>query len=276
MVTLFSFLLLLFVVAANGQQPETASSRIDRYFDSVRNEPLLLAALIREMPKGADLHVHLSGAIYAESYIAWGADDGLCIDRQRLTFDLPPCEGSKIPASLALQDTNLYQQLVNAFSMRDFRAGTESGHGHFFAAFAKFSLATRKRMGDMLVEISARAAQDNVSYLELMISPVGAMALGQQVGWDDDFGRMRQKLLDNGMKEVVTSTGKAIDAAEARRREMLHCGAPDAQPGCHVQLGFLSQGLRGVSREQAFAQLLAGFEMAIADHRFVGINLVQA
>ena len=32
------------------------------------------------MPKGADLHSHLTGAVYAESYIEWAAVMPLCID----------------------------------------------------------------------------------------------------------------------------------------------------------------------------------------------------
>src|SRR6185436_16333259 len=36
------------------------------YFASIRNNPSLLLAFLAEMPKGGDLHNHLSGAIYAE------------------------------------------------------------------------------------------------------------------------------------------------------------------------------------------------------------------
>lgn len=32
------------------------------------------------MPKGGDLHNHLSGAIYAETFIQWAAQGGLCVD----------------------------------------------------------------------------------------------------------------------------------------------------------------------------------------------------
>jgi hypothetical protein len=32
-----------------------------------------MLAFLRQMPKGGDLHNHLSGAIYAESYIQWVA-----------------------------------------------------------------------------------------------------------------------------------------------------------------------------------------------------------
>jgi adenosine deaminase len=278
---IFWAVLLVFVPLASAQQAAarreaTPEARASRYFESVSNQPLLLGAFLSEMPKGADLHNHLSGSIYAESYLAWAAEDGLCIDRKQMSLVSAPCDDIKPPASLALQDADLYRQLLDSLSMRDYHDGPESGHDHFFAAFGKFNAATRKRLGDMLAEIASRAADESVLYLELMTSPIGGTALGQKLGWDDDFGRMRQKLLEGGMSDVVSSVRKAIDTAEARRREVLHCGSPQAQPGCDVQLRFLYQGLRAVPREQAFAQLLAGFEVVSADPRYVGINLVQA
>ncbi len=37
-------------------------------------------------PKGADLHVHLSGAVYAETFIRDAGEDGLCVDTVALKF----------------------------------------------------------------------------------------------------------------------------------------------------------------------------------------------
>jgi len=56
--------------------------RAARHFDSVRGDPAALRAFLRAMPKGGDIHTHLSGAVYAESYIAWAAkaDPPLCAD----------------------------------------------------------------------------------------------------------------------------------------------------------------------------------------------------
>ncbi len=50
------------------------------YFQQVRNEPTLLRGFLYAFPKGGELHNHLDGAIYAESYIRWAAEDGKCID----------------------------------------------------------------------------------------------------------------------------------------------------------------------------------------------------
>ena len=47
--------------------------RTAHHFDSIRQQPGLLLAFLREMPKGGDLHIHLAGAIYAESLIDFAA-----------------------------------------------------------------------------------------------------------------------------------------------------------------------------------------------------------
>ncbi|HLI77931.1 MAG TPA: hypothetical protein VKV02_13375, partial [Acidobacteriaceae bacterium] len=38
-----------------------------------------LYAFLRPMPKGGDLHMHLSGAVYAETFIKEAAEQGLCV-----------------------------------------------------------------------------------------------------------------------------------------------------------------------------------------------------
>jgi len=50
---------------------------------------------------------------------------------------------------------------------------------------------------------------------------------------------------------------------------------PGADPGCAVQARWLYQVLRGLPPQQVFAQILTGFELAKADPRVVGFNLVM-
>src|SRR5579864_6639421 len=51
------------------QRPE---QRTARAFEAARSSPLNLRAFLARMPKGADLHNHLAGAVYAESWIRAG------------------------------------------------------------------------------------------------------------------------------------------------------------------------------------------------------------
>jgi hypothetical protein len=230
------------------------------------------------MPKGGDLHNHLSGAVYAESYIRWAADAGMCVDQQTLTLTTAPCNAAQghQPVSQAFTDVVLYRRMVDAWSMRNWELSGQSGHDHFFDAFGKFGPAAGM-WGEMLAEVAGRAARERVGYLELMLTPDGvrSRSVGSRVGWDDDFGEMRDKLLANGLREAVADGRKALDDAEANERQLLKCGTPQADAGCGVTVRYLYQVSRGAQREQVFAQILAGFEMASADARVVGLNLVQ-
>ena len=67
----------------------TAEQRTARAYDAARANPLDLHAFLVRMPKGADLHYHLSGGIYAESFIRAAAEDGLCVDLASHSFVKP-------------------------------------------------------------------------------------------------------------------------------------------------------------------------------------------
>ena len=249
-----------------------------RRLTAIQRQPLLLEAFLREMPKGGDLHNHLSGSIYAESYLRWAADDNLCLVTATFTLVVGPCDAAVgRPATAAVvADSGLYNATIDAWSMRNWPANL-NGHDHFFAAFTKFNGATVNRLGDMLAEISARAGSENVSYLELMMTPDGGVAnrLGREVGWIQDFAQMRTRLLAAGFGDVLTQTRQRLDAAETRRNELLRCATASANRGCRVTVRYISQVLRAGPPEQVFAQMLAAFELTTAEPRVVGVNLVQ-
>ena len=275
--------LLLCVPPVLAQNRSDAEQRTARYMESIRQQTPLLLAFLRQMPKGGDLHNHLAGAVYAESLIDYAAGNGMCVDRTTAFVIAPPCDSScdrftsKPAASCAYGDQLLYNSLIDAWSMRNWRPEEESGHDHFFATFDKFLPAMINRMGDAMAEAASRAAEDHLQYVELMHTADGTAAaqLGAKAGWDDDFGKLRQKLLDRGMAEVVSGTRKQLDLDEIRMKKVLRCGEKDEDAGCGVNVRYLYQALRGLPKEQVFAQILLGFELAKADSRFVGVNLVM-
>jgi hypothetical protein len=275
------FALLVAAAAALGgcaQVPRTAGSSAAQYYDQIREQPPLLEAFVRRMPKGGDLHNHLSGAVYAESLIGWAAADGLCVERISVSLRPPPCAPAKgIPAVAdVLSEPGFQAKLVNAFSMRDFVPGAESGHDHFFASFGKFGAATSKRLGDMLAEAATRAAADQVGYLELMESPGmgAARQLGARHPWRDDLDALRNELLQDGMSDIVTAARRDIDAGEARMRAVLGCASTAPPPACRVTIRYLAQVIRTFTPAQVFAQSVLAFELVRSDPRFVGLNLV--
>ncbi|HUK35599.1 MAG TPA: hypothetical protein VLV86_16895 [Vicinamibacterales bacterium] len=263
---------------------DTAERATARKFVGLRNQPLALEAFLREMPKGGDLHNHLSGSIYAESYLRWAADDQLCLAVATFTFVAPPCNvaDGKPPVSAVIQSSPVYNDAIDAMSMRNWPAGI-NGHQHFFQAFAKFGLTSAARVGDMLAEVTARAAAEHVSYLELMLTPDGGVSskLGREAGWPSSgagtaaMTELRTKLLGPGWDDVLTQTRQRLDAFEARRRDALKCATSDADAGCLVTVRYIAQVARAAPREEVFAQILAGFEIATKEPRVVGFNLVQ-
>src|SRR5258708_37295004 len=58
---------------------------------ALSNDPML-RQFLQAMPKGGDLHNHLSGSVYAESYLGYAASDGLCVDSSKLTITQCPTE----------------------------------------------------------------------------------------------------------------------------------------------------------------------------------------
>src|SRR6185369_2599368 len=132
--------------SAQSNARRTAEQKTANYFESIRlSTPQQLAFLLK-MPKGADLHNHLSGAIYAERYIEWAAAKGLCINTTTMSLVVPAspskCEPEQTPASKALTSSVLYRQMVDAWSMRNWQLSGQSGHDHFFDAFGRFGPAT--------------------------------------------------------------------------------------------------------------------------------------
>src|SRR4029079_15809938 len=77
---------------SRGRRPGTPEERTAARFEALRNSPPQLLEFLLRMPKGGDLHTHLSGAAYAESYVRWAAAAGLCFDPAALALSPPPCD----------------------------------------------------------------------------------------------------------------------------------------------------------------------------------------
>ena len=274
---------------ATSHASNPAEARAGKAFDAAREDPLALYAFLVHMPKGADLHNHLTGAVYAESWIREAVEDNMCVDVQ--TFALwklpagepkaspnPECGEGKIPAATSLHNQSLYDSMIDAFSMRAFipTAGV-SGHDHFFSAFLKFDAADKRHTGEWLDEVASRAADQNEQYLELMVTPPHphTATLANAVAWKDDFAQLRSDFLAQGMQDDIKSAKEYLDEAETIRKQREHCGEANESPACRVKIRYVYQVLRGAKKERVFAQTLLGFEIAAADPRVVGINYVQ-
>ena len=277
---------------APAQSKSVPERRANQYLESVRRQPLLALAFLREMPKGGDLHNHLSGSMYAETLIDYAVRDKLCFDRAKSSAVAGPCDDSCDPmlpkpaAMCAYRDQDLYNTIIDAWSMRNWERGHDSGHDHFFATFSRFNMVTRNHTADMIVQAMRQAVADHVQYLELMYTAAGRQTedLGARTHWNADFSAMRTNLLANGLKDVVATAREEIEANDRAAKEKLGCRAdgpnsvldkPSRDSPCEVSVRYLYQVLRGLPPEQVFAQILTGFELASIEPRVAGLNLVM-
>jgi adenosine deaminase len=289
--------------AATAQEQRTI-----RAFNVARQSPLQLNAFLVRMPKGADLHMHLSGAVYAETFLKDAAADLLCVNPTTLSFSknigttrsLPPqpvCAEGEVRAESAFKDQHLYDSLVDSFSMRSFVPSSGiSGHDQFFATFGRFGGIDKSHTGEWLDEVATRAAAQNEQYLEVMDTPIfsDAAKLGYSLGWPttavdpstnrtgdatgttrEDLSHLRDKLLAEGLRDEAALDRKELDEALEARDKIENCGQPNARAACSVKIRFLYQVLRAFPPQQVFAQTLLAFEVASQDPRIVGLNFVQ-
>ena len=162
-----------------------------------------------------------------------------------------------------------------------------SAHDQFFATFDRFGGLGKKHAGEWVDEVATLAAAQNQQYTELMETPPSGHAeqVANAIGWTVDaerpnFAALRQALLDHGLRDEVAADHEDVRSAEALRRQIEHCGTPEAAPACQVEVRFIYQVLRDFPPEHVFAQTLLGFETVQAsmkEHKdgFVGINFVQ-
>ena len=269
--------------ARAGADP--ASERaVSAYLDSVRATPVALRRFMQDLPKGADLHNHASGAVYAERLIDWASSDGLCVDATLTLLTCPPAAQPATnvqPLAIALKQTGFRDHLIDALSMRSFVQRTESGHDHFFNAFGKFGAATSAHGPEIVAEAVRQAAKDRVDHLELMITFGNGpawKALTTGVAGDASFDKLRAALSANGrFAKAVDEAESELQATELKRNAALHCDRQGAArpAACDVQLRYIEQVSRNSEPVSVFARTLLGFALARRDERLAGINFVS-
>lgn len=270
LIFIITLLTSLTVVATTNSERATA-----QYFAFLQNNPQKLIVFLQDMPKGGDLHNHLSGASWAENLINYAKYDGLCVNPQSFAVSVNPICSDRDLLAQSKKNPLFYNAIIDAWSMRNFQPGKETDHDHFFLTFFKFLPISSKHVSEMINEVSRKACREHLLYLELMLTPEGDLAnkIGKQVGWSANLAQLRTQLLQAGLRPSICDISKQLD----RYTEQLHQTLNREGKKCsNFQVRYLYQILREQPPEQVFAQLLTGFELATHDPRVVGINMVQA
>jgi len=264
----FAWLALLLGACTAGVTPNGGA---EARFEAVRHSPPALRAFLYRMPKGGDLHSHLSGATYAEVLIAAGATSGKCINA---SFEIAACGRGTRRLADAQTKTDLRNAVISAWSMRGFVPSSGvTGHDHFFATFGKFGGTAKTEQ--MAADVADRAGAQRERYAELMLSfqSSAVTALGRQVIWTGDVADFHRRLIAAGLPALLPKARADLKAAEDRLRALQRCGTPLASPGCTVTVRWLAQVTRTNPPGEVFAQILFNAMLSEVEPHVVGLNL---
>jgi hypothetical protein len=264
---------------AGGDEAATAA-----YLASIHGVPDKLQAFITALPKGADLHNHASGAVYAENYLAWARQDDGCYDPATLALSEPPCVAGTQPIAEGIaRQPDFAKDVVAALSMANFApTGPRAGHDHFFATFGKFGDIGSVHRSAVVAAATLDAARQHVDVLELMTSTgvPAVAALAQRFAPSfsaADLDASARALDAAGFAGAVDTAKKQMRDIEAGRLEMLHCKAATAPPipACSVSVLYQYTVNRTAPAASVFAQARVAFAVASDPSTGVaGINFV--
>lgn len=285
-------------------QPD--SVRVGEYFNTISKDENRLRQFFAEMPKGGDLHNHLTGAVYAENYFKYAAEDGLWVDMTTGKL-YQPKDSTKGKEMLRLSPDmpnlhNIRMALIDKWSIRNFNPGKFplGADEYFFGVFGLFHAAADRHTVELMQELRKRAARENVQYLEIMLSSPGinASKIDQSCGngfYDRYNTRLKQAIredairekgrkdTDNMLAEIFHEWEKTpamndwvdkyvayIDSID--RHSTLSSGY-DRAPVCYYQ-GYAS---RNAEPLVVYAQLYVAFKSCLREgSKLVGVNIVSA
>ncbi|MCA9707544.1 MAG: hypothetical protein KDK70_16950 [Myxococcales bacterium] len=266
-------------VCAAAAEAATAAA-----LEAVRDDPDALRDFLVAMPLGGDLHHHLSGGVYAETYLGWAEQDGgFCIQTSDTSLSTSCGDGNDVPIPTGRED--LYLDVVRAWSMFEFDpSGGQSAADHFFATFGKFGAISGTQHGRMLADVRRRAATENVLYIEPMLtSNSTARSLGEGL-WAsmgggamavDDYAPLHAALL--AAPGFAAARAKLVDeVGDSEQEAQLALGCATGQPelGCNVVARYQAYISRSGSDSGIFGQMVAAYEAAMVEPRLVALNLV--
>ena len=266
-----------FIIVASDFSTVVTAAR----FEALRDDNTAMRAFLRRMPKGADLHVHLSGGVYAERLIEWAVRDGLCLRAADMSIVDPPCDGAAGNTAMSdvTRNQGLYDQLVNALSVRFFlrTPAIPSGHDQFFAAFGRIGPAS-----DHPAELTAEQLRNYqaalVQYAEFMMTflhSADRRALAETIKGQTDFSAMLATLQANGLDRLVEKMRSEVSAQVKQVDTLLDCDVARTKPGCGVSYRYIAQVSRNTPIEEVFVQTAAAAALVRAEPRVVAFNFVQ-
>lgn len=254
-----------------------------------------LNLFFNRMPKGGDIHHHFSGSIYAETYLDWMKQQGYLINPQ--TFKGVSPKEAKHVAAISVdalrQNNQLYRELLSRWSNKDYHS-----HYHlqsapdkaFFDTFGYFGSTAAKHWHAGLQILKQRAIQENVSYLEVMLTSMTYPL--HRVSDQRLYTQVNQQLTQINHQSQLTSAQrylKEMQLYQVLYRHLTQDQAFQTQIKQTIrQVNEAAQGIddsqfmmryqtyasRNSQPSQVFSSLYAAFSAAAQDPLIVGVNIV--
>jgi adenosine deaminase len=266
-----------------GTGEPNAEQQLGQALAAVRGDPEAVRALLADMPKGADLHSHIPGAVRTESLIEWASKDGACLDLTTLVASAPPCAAGATPLADAVKDSAVYADVVAAWSLEGYGGPLLGRHAHFFGTFGKLEAALGStRNDDAVAEILSTAGKNKQTHVELMAdlssSALGAVAskyMKETDAWTETYllAKREEIMADPVFSTTLAATKTSVANWVSGARQILNCASDNPDPGCGVSVRFLATANRTQDRANVFAQWVYGFELVQSAPEVVGINI---
>lgn len=258
----------------------TANASISEYFDQIKDSPNELYAFFKKMPKGGELHYHLSGGAYPETMLSLASNKDYCINL--MNFQVHKTEGScdGVTVNGLFNQPELYATVIKKWSLKDFIPGKESNQEHFFNSFLKFNAIVSDYKPQLIASVLNRAAQQNELYMEIMDNPDNfrSTEFGSLLNDKDSYEEKTSMLLANkDFQNTINSTMTTSDTNLKQAYEELGCSSnPNLKP-CKVKAKIIYFVLRAQPLNDFFAQALNAFEATNrSKDSLIGVNIVQA
>ncbi|WP_375559300.1 adenosine deaminase [Bernardetia sp. OM2101] len=284
--------LLFFIVQfsfAQNTNPETLD-KIDTYLDSIRNDEARLRQFFAKLPKGADLHHHYSGSVYAETYLEYVEKNNLWINRNSYAIadrQAPKNEISEWSKVNSLKEDGYWSdiriKIIESWSKLYFNYVSNPTDEHFFSTFDKFSIPKSQTYNEGLREIKNRAISENVSYIETMFKSTGFYDKFEK---DNEFTNQLfalQETKDNAIQtklaELYTYYTKVDDAvflSKVKKHnkliEKLH--TENKIDDERFTMRYQNYFIRLLDPATTFKSFLIAFHSASTSDLIVGVNIV--
>jgi adenosine deaminase/adenosine deaminase CECR1 len=247
-----------------------------------------LTMFFSQMPKGGDLHHHYSGALYAEQYVDFLDQQGLCVNKQTYRIETdkaliaaerakPPKERGCLASADVYNDDQVFRELLQHWSSKDFKnhgAMQQPPDRQFFQTFGYFGPVSNANFHDGLVTIKQRAKLENVSYIETMFKMAPFVSNAQF-----DLDAWRQGGDDAAFDAQMRTWMTALNADAAFNASIADFVAKvdDAATGiddASFTMRYQTYVLRLLAPSQVFSSMLAAFKADMMSERLVGVNIV--